>query len=753
MSFDLERLYNLLPVIYRLRDVELARQFPDLLTASEEAELQSLLASAAPLTEEQNVRLGQLQELQQRGPLKAVLSVIAEQIAVLEEDLAQLYDDQFIETCADWAVPYIGDLIGYRSLYGVTAKTGSPRAEVANTIAFRRRKGTSAVLEQLARDVTGWVARVVEFFELLPTTQYMNHLRPFNLSTPDLRRSDVLEYLQTPFDSVAHTLDVRRIEHGRGRYNIPNIGIFLWRLQAYEVTGGTPMRINAGAYTFHPLGIDAPLFNPGKTEDEITHIAEPVNAPEPLRRRPLYTELEARRQSLADGKTQTFINQQRVYFDDKPPFFVLLDGVVISPEQLLICDLSDWHRPSGTKDYQPADAGADPVGFEIKAAVDPVLGRLTLSDAIDVSGGGPKVEVDYAYGFSFEMGGGGYSRTNLSTPTENLSFADALSGNGAGPEERIFEINNSATLDGDLAITIGSGQRLTIQAKDRMRPVINGSITITSAADSQITLDGLLISKHIKVEGNAPLQLKLRHCTVVPWSTLGGDGQPQPLVNASVDWQTNDSSGTLILDHTITGKLLVDDGVRVEIHDSIVDALQDDQMALSSLNMEPNAGIVEIVRSTIIGRINVREIELGENSIFTGAINSQRKQQGCIRFCYLPLESTSPRRYYCQPELAIRQAVDQAKSVNPNLPDSAVQRISNEVRSWLLPVFTGLTYGQPSYMQLHTTCPAEIRTGADDESEMGAFHDLYQLRRETNLRARLDEYLRFGLEAGIFYAT
>jgi hypothetical protein len=30
---------------------------------------------------------------------------------------------------------------------------------------------------------------------------------------------------------------------------------------------------------------------------------------------------------------------------------------------------------------------------------------------------------------------------------------------------------------------------------------------------------------------------------------------------------------------------------------------------------------------------------------------------------------------------------------------------------------------------------------------------LYQPQREQNLQARLDEYLRFGLEAGILYAS
>ena len=77
------------------------------------------------------------------------LALIARELGALEENLEQLYDDQFIETCADWVVPYIGDLIGYRPLHGVAPAIASPRAEVANTIAYRRRKGTALMLEQL----------------------------------------------------------------------------------------------------------------------------------------------------------------------------------------------------------------------------------------------------------------------------------------------------------------------------------------------------------------------------------------------------------------------------------------------------------------------------------------------------------------------------------------------------------------------------------------------------------------------------
>jgi hypothetical protein len=47
--------------------------------------------------------------------------------------------------------------------------------------------------------------------------------------------------------------------------------------------------------------------------------------------------------------------------------------------------------------------------------------------------------------------------------------------------------------------------------------------------------------------------------------------------------------------------------------------------------------------------------------------------------------------------------------------------------------------------------PAAIRSGADDESEPGAGHATGESRREAHLRVRLEEYLRFGLEAGLFH--
>ena len=50
-------------------------------------------------------------------------------------------------------------------------------------------------------------------------------------------------------------------------------------------------------------------------------------------------------------------------------------------------------------------------------------------------------------------------------------------------------------------------------------------------------------------------------------------------------------------------------------------------------------------------------------------------------------------------------------------------------------------------------CGVRRRSGAEDGSEMGALNFLKQPQRVDNLRASLNEFLRFGLEAGIFFVT
>ena len=711
-SFD--RLFNLLPAIHRIRDVD------------------------------------------QGEPLKAFLSVIAEQVAVLEEDLDQLYDDQFIETCADWVVPYIGDLIGYRQLHGNSAQVGSPRSEVANTIAYRRRKGTAAALEQLARDVTGWPSRVVEFFALLSTTQYMNHLRPENVQCPDLRRAARLGLLGTPFETTSHSLDVRLITKERGRYNIPNVGIFLWRLRTYPLSWSTAAKIADGAYTFNPLGFDAPLFNPGHTPETFEHLARPSDVPEPLRRRPLYGELETLRLASAENE----IPPVPTYFGATPVFSVSIaagpgaaTSSIIPSERVLICDLSDWQRPAPQKVYQPdrepgQAAAGSPVSLPIEVAVDPVLGRLTFpANKLPAES---EIRVDFDYGFPADLGGGQYTRAEVQADFDidrGGNVQTALSA-AAGKGNFTIDINNSATYSGDLTIAPDPGQRLALRATAGIRPTLIGSITVSAAEGAEVTLDGLLIGGNIQVDGSASMTLMLRDCTLAPWLVL-----KQVKVPPSLDW-ADGVNGQLTIERCITGGQLLGKGIHATLSDSIVDALGDSNVAFGPAGPAFNLpGILTIARSTVVGTSAFREINLAENSIFTGPLTSERRQSGCIRFCYVPDGSKTPRRYRCQPETASRQAIDAALKANPSLSLLAQNAIDDDVRTRVRPGFTATLYSQPAYLQLLTSCPPEIAVGAEDETEMGAYGMLEQTWRIRNLGVRLDEYLRFGLEAGVFLVT
>jgi hypothetical protein len=126
---------------------------------------------------------------------------------------------------------------------------------------------------------------------------------------------------------------------------------------------------------------------------------------------------------------------------------------------------------------------------------------------------------------------------------------------------------------------------------------------------------------------------------------------------------------------------------------------------------------------------------------------AERRQQGCVRFCSLPLNSKVPRRHRCQPNLAIQEALEAAKEQGQTLTAAQQATIAARVQ----PIFTSDEYGTPGCCQLHSSGPREIFAGADDESEMGVFHHLREPQRDANLRASLDEYLRAGLEAGILY--
>jgi hypothetical protein len=675
MNFDTEELYRLLPAVYRLRDHD------------------------------------------EGGPLRALIAVLAEQAAVVQEGVEQAYDDLFIETCAEWAVPYIGDLIGAR-LLGATAAAAAPfsrRAQVANTLAARRRKGTLAMLEQLARDTTNYPAVAVEFFKLLVTTQYMNHPRPESAGTADVRRRGLLERTDTPFDRLAHTFEARRIGSGRGRYNIPNVGLFLFRLKSLPLTEANAARFDVAddfRYLFNPLGIDTPLFNQPRTETTLTQLAEPANVPGRISR----LDMEA---------------DKGGFYGKDASVFLRVGGNDIAAADVVVCNLSD--RGDGTNAW--AHARAD------KYSIDPALGRLALP-----TGAPPpapdEVLVSFRYGFGDEIGGGEYERpADPAHPATRRVPADAdlQTALDSVLDGGVVEIGDSRTYKLNSAapnLGVAANRRVEVRAANGARPGIDmdgGAFLVEGDDGAEVVLSGLVIAGGaLRVRGGLK-SLTLTDCTLVPG--LSRSRLNEPAQPAAPSLLVEAGGVNLSLRRCITGGVRLVNTSQADIARSVVDATAEQGLAFAAAPDETRpGGELKIADCTVVGRVDAQTLK-ASNCIFVARaavaaeapVRAARTQTGCVRFCFLPLGSRVPRRYQCHPASA-----EEATRVRP--------------------VFTSLLFGTPGYCQLRQSCPPEISRGADDESEMGVFHDLHQPQRETNLRVRLEEYLRFGLEAGIIYA-
>jgi hypothetical protein len=730
-SPNTDRLYDLLPAVHRLRDAD-------------------------------------------RGyPLRALLQVISEQVNIVDADIAQLYENWFVETCQDWVVPYIGDLVGYTPLYDIGEPNGVqkpralareriliPRREVANTVRFRRRKGTIAILEDLANAVAGWPARAVEFYRLLSVTQNINYLRLDRGRTVDVRDGDALDDLGSAFEEVAHIVDVRCIgaRHFPEFYNIPSVGVFVWRLKTYSVTEAPAYceeQQSPNCFVFSVLGNDTPLCN--RPQSTSAHPPGKLNLPTPITRRGLeYFESSEASETVTSGLPY--------YYGDGKSFEIWTGSPrkLVDPTSIVVADLTDWT-------YRPLPG---------QVAVDPILGRIAFPPTQIRRQG---VWVSYNYAFSADIGGGEYQR-ELSQPAvyhlylvgEQEGFTrinDALTRwQSDNPANAVIEITDSGVYVEPINITLKTGQTLQLRAASGKRPVIRllnwqtsapDNLTINGLANtdtpsaeptSWFTLDGIVVTgRGVQVQGDVA-GVTIRHSTLVPGWGLDCNCEPTRPTEPSLE--LDDAPNCVRIEHSIIGAIQVnrdevrEDPCRIYISDSIVDATSTDGIALGAPEKLCAFSILNICRCTVFGQVQTHAIALAENCIFMGVIQDCRRQQGCMRFCYVTAGSRTPKRYECQPDLVERTVIALA-----NLTNAQRNALLQQERSRVEPDFNSTRYGTPTYCQLSDHCAKEISRGADDESEMGAFHDLYQPQRAANLRARLDEYTPAGMTAGIIFAS
>jgi hypothetical protein len=493
------------------------------------------------------------------GLLTSLIEVIAGQFALVDADLDQLYADLFIETCDAWVVPYIGDLV--RVIPGAPESTDAvlTRAAVANAIALRRRKGTASILEQLARDVTEWPARAVEMFQNVVVTQNLQHVVADRGTTLALQPAAALERLDGPFDPAAHTLDVRRIGSRRGRHNLPNIAIFLWRDSASTHTWTDAARVDAWRFRFSPIGLDQALATRAEPESALTHQATALNVPTALTRRAMAASLDA-------------------YWGRGRSVAVRLPGATgrVPVADIVVCDLGD-SAPGGqtwsnVNRLRPGQVG-----------IDPALGRLAFADAqprppqvqfVTTSPGDlgateaaqrPAAPAGQAV-TQVARGGAGGAVTSLAAALATAGGSGAIA------------IADSATYTGDPSVVVPQGRSLWIGSASGAVPFIDtaGPWTVTLDEGAVVSIAGLLVNGPLVVRGR-PDRVEIVDSTLVPGRHPAPDAGVTPPAGPSLvldidrDWQTD-----LVLDGCVTGPVCAPaDGTTLSITDSIVDGLAD----------------------------------------------------------------------------------------------------------------------------------------------------------------------------------
>jgi hypothetical protein len=710
-------------------------------------------------------------DMENGSPLLALIRIISGQTAILEENIQQLYDDEFIETCERWVIPYIGDLVGASPIYEIGAALHGQRAEVANTIGYRRRKGTLLALEQVAADVSGRPAVAVEFFKRLITNESMRHARPRHAACVDLRHGLQLDRMGGAFDTLNRTVEVRRIAprvrtvadpdtapleialHGGGKFNVPDIGVYLWRWKSNPVENAPAFMVDARRYLFSPLGNDMLLFNQPPPHDSFSRLMGRPDVPQPIGRREFF-------KAPGDFYGASLL--------------LIADGIPIDLSQICCRNLSDEHGDR----WGCTSAG--------KIAIDPVLGRIQLGADVPVP---DDLRVNYCHGVAADIGGGPYNRVNnlpaLAAPLVTF-FATVGTTGTARVENAVAAWNEQAPgtkglivlpdfesfdidLTGAAAITVPAGSALWIVAaqpgstsgaasgpasgaasgtpsgstsgsssgsSSDTQPIFNSArVTLRGSVEvhgtGQLVVNGVWIAGRVRVTEAADVQLS--DCTLVPGRSLTRAGFPVDAGEPSVVAETAGANVSLL--RSISGPLWITPGGLTRICSSIVDATSRCGVAYAAPEPGAAGADLHIEDSTVIGKVHVHTMELASNTIFMArrpkhdpwraAMWCDRRQAGCMRFCFVPADAIVPRRYRCLPPDADSEAA-------------------------LRPQFITLRYGHPSYGLLSGEVPMAVWTGADNGSQMGMYKTTEETEAVRNVQLRAPEFLPFNMEAGVF---
>lgn len=745
------------------------------------------------------------------GQLQAYLRAAEMVLGAVHENITALHDDLFIDSCDDWVIPYIADLLGTSHLKG---DPRTLRADVADTIPLRRRKGTLSAIERLAQNLTEWPARAVELRVNLGWTQHLNHQRPDRGGLPPYGQPDVdrntprfggtvpvrdpamLSMLGTAFDPYAYTADFKKADDGARHINLPNLAVYLWRLAAYRVPVSRPLLVGvtdlgpglpAGEARFllrvdlDPLNRPVRLFNTYRRPeraavDGVERLTEPDAVSAPI--------LPARLESASKaGNPAAYLSIDA--FDDTtvPPSGLDLGDTGLQlyfPNSIL--DGVDWQIRADNLCAWEGGIARPLENNEI--SIDPMIGRMMIGlasaaerDVLVGAGGEPTFFTGYSYGAVGSVGAHPISRDHAPAPGVELRIVEPLAGGltlqsgldnlhlATGPviveiRDSLVHSLNPETLSGAQpegpGVSVQLSHSLTIRAVSGARPVIRLarplSVRPVDPAAPQVAamalhLDGVFVTRGTGfpvtrglITRAAVARLELTGSTLDPGGHMARDGARTPIrpalqlgndfgFAAPADFHAFDATPHVVLNRSVTGPVLIDDGYRLSAQDSIIDGGAGPQdsaaRAISSLAnpaTEPGAPL-SISGVTVLGRAHVRRAS-GSGGIFTQRLTVWNHQVGCLKHCYFSGDGD-------------------------RLPPHMACVFGPDARL----AFTSIRHGDPAYGQLSQHCDPRILTRGPGDDAMGAFGFQLDAHKWTNLQIRLREFMPVGVRVLVLPMT
>lgn len=688
------------------------------------------------------------------GQLRALVEIIAKQAAHQRRSIDRLLADSRIDEADDWAIAYIGELLGTRLLD--PRNSAGRRADVANTLNYRRRAGTARLLETLAADAAGWDAVAHEAFKHLFRNPHKWE-RHFEIGTmtgtprggyPDMRSLRIGDTSFGPFEDAAHYPAVRSAGRGGPFYGIADVTLHCFRKLAFELSGVTPWQLDSTHFTLDPSGRGhVPLYQPGSERDDDCQIPHEWNIRQPVTCR----RLDDVRYALPTGAQLTdsnFLPLVGRTFDNARDLTAAASnaGVANIDALLDLCLVEDCPKArllqnpdiattavriavNGSyprlEDIAPAglEEWADGVVLEAgtELLIDPARGLVQLPSAVTMQ---PDL---IWYGAYRGIGAGSYERvgrvpdtadTTLSQPPANLS---PLTGNR--------EVDSSATYVSTVdTITVTGDAHL--YGVDGERPYLlirndDARLVLEPADDSVTTLElsGLWIGieraggnsrSELRINGNWD-RVVLRDVTLDPGGTRAALVGDTPERIAHVELVIAGEIGELIIDNCVIGSIRHDDdaltsdlpcsSAKITICDTIV------QSAGAPPALDLLGANVEMDRCTVLGAVRLTRAEISD-SIINGPLDVQDAQGSCLRFSMVQNGGRIPSPY----ESLI-------------LPDG-LPRGSIESRR----------FGDPGFCVLTDCAPEQVRTGAEGALEMGAHNTALFPVKQSDLLAKVAEF-------------